>query len=139
MDHQEPSAGLDRPGSLGLRAAPPTVPRLRSTRGPCPFRGPPGHLCSRSRAAFRATSTRILGVLCVLYSPLCLLHEQRRALCDLVAVGELGLGGDGARRAVSPEGHQDPEHARRFLPANALPSPTSISNSVPGAAGELWP
>src|SRR6266566_3446548 len=102
MRRWKESTGRDRRGSLVPHVAQLTVPRPLSTRGPCPFRAPPGRPCSRFLAAFRATSTRILDVLCVLYS-LCLLREQRTVPSDSVAEGGPGQARDAAHRAASPE------------------------------------
>src|SRR5207247_9533323 len=97
--------------------------RFPISRGPCPFRAPPGRPCSRSRAAFRATSTRILVVPSVLYSPLCLLlREQRTDPSDSVAAGGPEPAGDAARRAASRVLRPDLDRVRRRFRSNGLPS-----------------
>ena len=57
-----------RRGSPGRPSVRPTALRRPSIRGLYPFHAPRVRPCWRSPAAFRATSTRIHGVLCVLWS-----------------------------------------------------------------------
>jgi hypothetical protein len=113
---QEPGRdGLDRRDSPDHRGAPPSEPRQRSIHEPCLFHARPARPCWLSPAASPATSTRILDVLCVLYSPLCLLVKPHMGLCcALVEVKVPERVAPAARRGASPALH--PRRAPRLRP-----------------------